>query len=269
MRLPTSFSVLVMVVVAMGLCSSRLSRGSHCVHNMLISGAAAQVALEPMPDLLIARVGIAIQDLLRRHDHARRAEAALQSVLIPEGFLDLVQLAVGGGHAFDGQDLGAIALDREDGAALDGLAVQLHCAGPAQRRLAADVRTGESDHLAQVMNQEESGLYFVGIRSPVDVYCNGFCHGAHFRQRIPGVIEDTKSRGRKWRRVVSSEDAAGATQREATRELARHSWLPELPSAESQAYRLPRHDPFARPRLAGRAPGTTPGTERNLRRLTW
>ena len=88
-----------------------------------------------MPDFLIRGTGVAVQDLLRDHDHARRTEAALQAVLIPEGFLDLVHLAVGG-HPFDGQDPGAIALDREDGAALDSLAVQLHGKIPHPRNIA-------------------------------------------------------------------------------------------------------------------------------------
>ena len=154
-------------------CLSRARRGFHRVHDVLVPGAAAQVAVQAVPDLLLAGVGVAVQDLLGGHDHARRAEAALQAVLIPEGFLDLVQLAVGG-HPFDGQDLGAVGLDREHRAALDGLAVQLDGAGAAQRRLAADVRTGESDHLAQVMNQEKSRLYVVGIGSAVDIYCDGF-----------------------------------------------------------------------------------------------
>ena len=105
-------------------------RRSHRVHDVLISGAAAQVAVQAVPDLLLAGIGIALQDLLGDHDHARRTETALQSVLVPEGFLDLVQLAVGG-HTFDGQDLRAVGLDREHGAALDGLAVQLHGASAA------------------------------------------------------------------------------------------------------------------------------------------
>ena len=105
-------------------------RGSHRIHDVLVSGAAAQVAVEAMTDLLIGRVGVAIEDLLGGHDHAWSAEAALQTVLIPERFLDLVELAVGG-HPFDSQNLGAVALDREDGAALYGFAVELDSASAA------------------------------------------------------------------------------------------------------------------------------------------
>src|SRR5207237_702142 len=76
--------------------------------------------------------------------------------------------------------------------------VQLHGASAAQRRLATDVRAGESHHFVQVMNQEKSRLYFMGIRSAIDAYVNGFCHDAHFRQRVPAIIEDTKN----WRRKL-------------------------------------------------------------------
>jgi hypothetical protein len=78
-----------------------------------------------MPNLLIGWIGVAIKDLFGGHDHTRSTKTALQTVLIPERFLDLVEFAVGG-HAFDGQNLGAVALNRENGAALDGFAVQLH-----------------------------------------------------------------------------------------------------------------------------------------------
>src|SRR5690242_18724609 len=123
MRLPTSFSVFVIVGVAMGLCSNRLGRGSHGVDDVLISGAAAQVAFQPVPDFLFTGIRIAFQDLLGGHDHAGRAKTALQAMLVPESFLHLVELAVGG-QALDGEDLRAVGLDGENRAALHGFPVQ-------------------------------------------------------------------------------------------------------------------------------------------------
>ena len=142
----------------------RRGRGFHRVDDVLISGAAADVALEAVADLLLGRVGIAIDDLLGRHDHAGRAEAALQSVLVPESLLHRVELAVSG-QAFDGQDARAVGLHGEHGAAFDGLAVHLDRACAAQRRLAADVRSGEADDLAQVVDEEQPRLDVVGITS--------------------------------------------------------------------------------------------------------
>src|ERR1700688_3551811 len=54
-------------------------------HDVLISGAAAERAFDAMPHLRLARVGIALEQIAGRHDHARRAEAALQAMLVPEG----------------------------------------------------------------------------------------------------------------------------------------------------------------------------------------
>src|SRR3954453_5483306 len=104
MRLPTRGSVFV-IVVAIAL-RPRLRRGGpDGVYDVLIARAPAEIALEAMPDFVIRRIRMVGQKLLRRHDHARRAEAALQAVLVPEGLLDGVELAVRGGQSFDGQDV--------------------------------------------------------------------------------------------------------------------------------------------------------------------
>jgi len=35
----------------------------------------------------------------------------------------------------------------------------------------------------------------VRVGRPIDIYCYGFCHGIHFRQRVPAIIEDSKIEG--------------------------------------------------------------------------
>src|SRR3990167_8421775 len=62
--------------------------------DIVVPGAAAEVALEPVAYLPLRRLRVALDELGGRHDHARRAEAALQPVLLPEGVLDRVELAV-------------------------------------------------------------------------------------------------------------------------------------------------------------------------------
>src|ERR1700736_6561572 len=69
----------------------RLRRGLDRLDNIVVAGATAEVALEPQSDLLLGRVGVALEQLLGRHDHARGAEAALEAMLIPEGLLQRVQ----------------------------------------------------------------------------------------------------------------------------------------------------------------------------------
>ena len=56
---------------------------------MLIAGAATQISFKAMPDFFIAGIGITLQNLRCRHNHAGRSVAALQSVVLPKTFLDL------------------------------------------------------------------------------------------------------------------------------------------------------------------------------------
>src|SRR5215471_4977072 len=95
MRFPTKVSVLT-VVVAMGrlLLSRARCGGFHCVHDVLVARAAANVAFEAVANLLFGGRRITIDDLFRRHDHSRRAESTLQPMFVPERFLDWIQLAV-------------------------------------------------------------------------------------------------------------------------------------------------------------------------------
>ena len=95
-----------------------------------------------------------------------RAVAALQAVVLPEGLLHRVQL-VTVGQAFDGGDVGAVGLDGEHGARLDRLAADEDGAGPARRRVAADVGAGEPDHVAQVVDEQGAGSTSCCCGSPL------------------------------------------------------------------------------------------------------
>src|SRR5215467_5991304 len=60
--------------------------------DVVVTGAAAEIALEPVADLVLRRARIALEKLGGGHDHSRRAEPALQTVLLPERVLDRVEL---------------------------------------------------------------------------------------------------------------------------------------------------------------------------------
>src|SRR5690348_4505949 len=79
------------------------------LHDVLIAGAAAEVTLNPPPDLFLARRRVVLQQVHAGHDHARRAEAALKAMLLPEPTLDRVQLAVLR-QALNGLDSGTVRL---------------------------------------------------------------------------------------------------------------------------------------------------------------
>mgnify|MGYP003345768960 CR=1 FL=1 len=70
-----------------------------------------------------------------------------------------------------------IRLHREHGARLHGLAVQLDCAGPAQRCFTADMRAGQAQDIADVVDEEQPGLHLMGMGLAVDGDSDGLSHG--------------------------------------------------------------------------------------------
>src|SRR5258708_38828344 len=125
----------------------------------MVCSAATEVAVEAMADLGFGRVGVVAQELIDGDDHPWRAEASLQTVLFPEGLLNRVQLTVGLGEALDGLDVGPVGLNGQDGARLYGDAVDQDRACAALGRVAADVRTRQSELLPNEIHQELSRLH--------------------------------------------------------------------------------------------------------------
>ena len=78
------------------------------LYDVLVAGAAAQVAFETGADLRLTGLRLVLEDLHRGHHHARRAEAALQAVMLAEGFLHRMQL-VAIGKPLDRQHVRAFA----------------------------------------------------------------------------------------------------------------------------------------------------------------
>ena len=94
----------------------------------------------------------------RGHDHAGRAEAALQAVMLAERLLHRMQRRAVGGQALDGPDLVAVGHDRERGAGFHRLAVEMHDAGAALRGVAADMGAGQPQIFAQKLHQQGTGV---------------------------------------------------------------------------------------------------------------
>src|SRR5689334_3754642 len=99
-----------------------------------VAGAPAKIPGDGAPDVAFAGIGIRLQQRVARHHHARGAVAALQAVLLVEAFLDRVELALFL-ETFDGLDVAPVGLHGEDGAGLDGDAVQENRARAAVRRV--------------------------------------------------------------------------------------------------------------------------------------
>src|SRR5690349_20474059 len=71
-------------------------------------------------------------------------------------------------HSLDRPDLRAVRLGGQQRARLDRLAVEVNGARAAVGRVAADVRTGQSQRLAQEVDQEQPGLDLGALLSTVD-----------------------------------------------------------------------------------------------------
>ena len=61
------------------------------------------------------------------------------------------------GHALDGEHVRALRLDREHGAGLHALAVDVHVARPALAGVAADMGAGEAEIVAQKLDEQGAG----------------------------------------------------------------------------------------------------------------
>src|SRR5260370_11255224 len=108
-----------------------------------ISAAAAEIAAESLGHfVLILRMRMAIEESLGRHDKARRAIAALLSVMSDESDGDGMR-PVTLSDAFDGLDFLALRVNGEHGATIDHLAIHDDGAGAASAAIADALGAGE------------------------------------------------------------------------------------------------------------------------------
>src|SRR5882762_6951412 len=95
------------------------------------------------------------------------AEIALQSVALPEPLLHWMELAVFH-EAFNSRDLSTVSLHGKHGARLNCLAVHHCCARSAKRSLTANMRAGQTKHIPQVVNQQQSRFHLVLMSDAID-----------------------------------------------------------------------------------------------------
>jgi hypothetical protein len=167
----------------MGLSSPRSSNGFrfhfsggalHSLNDVLIAGAAAQIALKGMTYLFFCGIRIALQNLGRSHNHAWCAESALQSVVLPERLLHRMKIALLC-QAFNGRYASAVSLRGQNRAGLHGLSIEHDGACAAERGLATDVSSRKAEHIAQVVDQQHARLNFALVRGSIHSEVD-FCH---------------------------------------------------------------------------------------------
>ena len=117
--------------------------------------------------VLVADVGLALEHAGRQHQKARRAEAALQSVVLDERLLQRVQL-VAVRQALDGADLASLGLHREHQARAHRFAVDQHRAGAADAVLAADMGPGLAAIVADGIDQGAPRIDAHAVTASVD-----------------------------------------------------------------------------------------------------
>src|SRR3954469_10415776 len=89
------------------------ARLKHRFDDADVAGAAADVARQHLAHAVGVAVRLLGEQRMRRGDEARRAEAALQRVMLAEGFLQRRQVGVVG-QPLDGGDLRAFGLHGEN-----------------------------------------------------------------------------------------------------------------------------------------------------------
>jgi len=82
-------------------------------YDVLIAGAAAQVAAQSPADGLLVWLWLLVKELEHGHEYPGSAEAALQTMLLRERLLNGVQRTIRWGQTFDGSHLVADCLHRQ------------------------------------------------------------------------------------------------------------------------------------------------------------
>ena len=134
--------------------------GQHRRHDVLIAGAAADIALEAVANLGFGGRRIFRRQRHRCHHHARGAEAALQAVILMKRFLHRMQRVrtARPRQAFDRRQRAPVEHRREQGAALHRLAVEQHDAGAALAGIAPDMGPCQVEVLAQQIGDQRRWL---------------------------------------------------------------------------------------------------------------
>jgi hypothetical protein len=101
---------------------------------------------------------LALKQFERAHDHAWGAETALQGVMVAKCRQQRVLRIAGRAQALDRVNRRAVSLDGQDRARLHGAAVQAYRACAALAGVASDVRTGNTEFLAQEVDKQLPGL---------------------------------------------------------------------------------------------------------------
>src|SRR5215470_20343126 len=160
------------------------ARIEHGLDDRHVAGAAAEISRQHFAYAIGVAIGLRAEQGMCRCDHAGRAEAALQGMMLAEARLQGRETLILR-EPFDGDDLTALRLHRQHQAAAHGLAVEEHSAGAANSMLAADMRAGEPQLMAQAIGERQARFDCNLDLTPIDPEANlhAFCSAAILRAR--------------------------------------------------------------------------------------
>src|SRR5690242_10138705 len=107
-------------------------------YNILISSAAADIAFETFTYLSFGGIRIVFEQLIRSHDHPRSAKAALETMLLPETFLNGMQTTLWG-ESFNCCHFTSIYLYGKNCACFGGLAIYQYRASATLRSVTTNM----------------------------------------------------------------------------------------------------------------------------------
>src|ERR1700730_5697263 len=157
--------------MALGLTQS--FRGVECRRDdRHVAGAAAEVAAEKFADIALARIWRPREIMIERNKDAGGAEAALQGVMAEECLLQNREAILRRRQTLDGANFATFDLRREREAGAREPSVDLDGASTAHPVLAADMRAGQAQHVAQEIGEQHAGLRLGLHRMAVDLGAN-------------------------------------------------------------------------------------------------
>src|SRR5699024_3675245 len=92
--------------------------------------------------------------------------------------LHRMHVTIGSGQPLDGDDVGAFGLDRQHGAGLDGVAIDVNRARTALAGIAANVGASQSQLVTQKIHEQRAWFDFATGSFAIDGHGNGLRHGA-------------------------------------------------------------------------------------------
>src|SRR5262249_44509754 len=140
-----------------GTALNRANDGLDRREHLGVGAAAADVPAQVIADLVLGRGGVLAEQALHGHDHAPRAVAALERLVLQERLLDTVQLAVLG-QPLDRRDLPVLDVAGQHETGADRLAVEQHRARAAHADATALQGPAQAQIVAQHVEERLVGL---------------------------------------------------------------------------------------------------------------